>query len=105
MSIYRGNNLIAGQGSDIDLIRDLHDPDWSGAIKGAGHVDGTFTCPSRGFINFSSTEPANSVRINDINLENLFPYGSFPVNAGDKLTWNTVHTASFYYIFVPYKAQ
>lgn len=91
---------------DMNYMRGLHDPDWSGAIKAAGYSSGEFTCPKRGFINFHSSESTNTVRINDdIILGSLFPDGSFPVNKDDKLVWTTNHPSSFYYIFVPYKVQ
>ena len=99
-------------GGDINYMRGLHDPDWSGIIKyNTDQFNGeyTFTCPKRGFINIE-TGTALTVIINDISFEKKsLLRGSFPVNKDDKITFSYINTSQSYdefrYIFVPYKVQ
>lgn len=98
---------------DMNYMRGLHDPDWSDAIKYINdHFSGvyTFTCPKSGFISFD-TGTSVIVTINDImTLDGrIFRESGFPVNIGDKITWDYTNTSQSYselkYIFVPYKVQ
>ena len=65
MSIYKGNNLIAGQGVDTDLIRSLHDPDWANAVSiTAAQLYAGYTAPSDGmFVCTGVLTPGGSRKI------------------------------------------
>ena len=129
MSIYKGDRLIASQGSDIDidLIRDLHDPDWAKSVL-LDHVglymDG-YTAPSNGMIigwfKFNNHIAVLDLNVNNITVARATVINSTtnsegnvqcPVNKGDyiKLENNSQGSigsndidAALY--FVPYKAQ
>lgn len=99
---------------DMNYMRGLHDPDWSGIIMynngqfSGGHI---FTCPKRGFFNIIKTGSEITVTINDKSFEEgLLYYGcSLPVNKGDRITFSYINTTQAYsdirYMFVPYKVQ
>ena len=94
---------------DMNYMRGLHDPDWSGIIKYTeDQLSGvyTFTCPSRGFINMGANL-STRVTLNDTTLIDVIAYKSFPVNKGDKITWTRSGSdlGECEYIFVPYKVQ
>ena len=134
MSIYKGNNLIAGQGLDIDidieLIRNLHDPDWSKIqYYTAAQLNAGITIPARGI--FICTVHTGSPQASQSNLkingktvdwsywriaDGIFDLTKFcfsgPVCKGDivTVTFNvfTRHDddyTNFPIAFVPYKAQ
>ncbi len=52
MSIYKGDNLIVGiVESDTDLVRSLHDPDWSqGVVITVDQLIAGYTTPGRGVV-------------------------------------------------------
>lgn len=127
MSVYKGNNLIAGQGPDINLIRDLHNPDWTKAVlldTEATYMDG-YTAPSNGIIvgwfKFSNHIAVLDLKVNSITVArssvirsevNSEGNAQCPVNKGDSITLQTTqgNTINSYDIdaalyFVPYKAQ
>ena len=124
MSIYKGNNLIAGQGLDIDidLIRNLHDPDWSQAVSitATQLVEG-YTVPKRGIIvgsiipNTYSATGSPIIKINGITVSyargssNEISHGSVqcPVCANDRASLEGISAGSCdaHINFVPYKAQ
>ena len=93
MSIYKGNNLIAGQGVDTDLIRSLHDPDWSQAVAitkeqlYAGYTapsDGMFVCT--GVITLGTGAPRR-IAVNNVPIvsgtSNVPDSTMCPVSKGD----------------------
>lgn len=96
---------------DMNYMRGLHDPDWSGVIMYSNdHFNGvyTFTCPKRGFIHIE-TGYIVTITINDTPIEESLEYGGFPVNKDDKVKFSYVNTSQSYskfkYTFVPYKVQ
>lgn len=128
MSIYKGNNLIAGSGLDIaidiDLIRDLHDPDWSQAIAiTADQLGAGYTAPGRGIIvgwALSKTDVTvsghnMSITVNDIEVctsayvgGTWFSYANVqvPVNQNDVIKASEgVSSTNMTMSFVPYKRQ
>lgn len=99
---------------DMNYMRGLHDPDWSGiTVYDNDHFgsEHTFTCPKRGFFNIISDCSAITVAINDKYFEEgLLYYGcSLPVNKGDNITFSYMGTPNTFtdlrYRFVPYKVQ
>lgn len=126
MSIYKGNNLIAGQGLDIDLIRDLHDPDWAHATKltantlyfdgfiapGNGIIVGSFTVKNRTVILDCMIEGVTIAQaITSSSVTSCTSNIQCPICQGNELLLNTREgtlsisdmTTEMY--FVPYKAQ
>ena len=95
---------------DINYMRGLHDPDWSGVIEhNEGYFEGvyTFTCPKRGCINLLTSQEI-TLTINGVTFKQRHQYRSFPVNKGDKVTFSggtSQSHGSFNYVFVPYKVQ
>ena len=129
MSIYKGNNLIAGQGLDIDLIRNLHDPDWSQAVSiTAEQLSTGYTAPGRGivvgWVMASSGDvyiKVNSVAVAASTWKTSawisYPGIQVPVNKNDVMTVTFVDmdgvpvqvdissSREVRLLFVPYKAQ
>ena len=128
MSIYKGNNLIAGQGLDIDididLIRDLHDPNWSQAVSiTADQLSAGYTAPGRGIIvgwAISKTDVTVSghnmaIKVNGVEVcTSAFKGGEWtsfaniqvPVNKNDVIkATEAVSLTNINMSFVPYKAQ
>ena len=126
MSIYKGNNLIAGQGLDIDIdiIRNLHDPDWLQAIAiTADQLSAGYTAPGRGIIvgwSVSKSDVTNSghnmtIKVNDVVVcTSAFKGGEWtsfaniqvPVNKNDVIKASEpVSSINTNVSFVPYKAQ
>lgn len=130
MSIYKGNNLIAGQGLDIDLIRNLHDPDWSQAVSiTAKQLAAGYTTPGRGIVVGVIANDVIDTRL-DINVNGVavaastktgawisYPGIQVPVNKNDVMTVTVVDmygvpvqvdissSREVRLLFVPYKAQ
>lgn len=123
MSIYKGNKLVAGQGLDIDLIRNLHDPDWSHAVSiTAKQLVAGYTTPGRGIVvGWVATRGAIDTTI-DITVNGVvigkssyltnswasFPAIQVPVNKNDviKVIKDDISSSKNINIsFVPYKAQ
>lgn len=123
MSIYKGEKLISGKGPDIgiDLIRDLHDPDFSGVITEAKRdvpLDPgkyiTYTCPKRGFVSIMTKSEHNGdtfllIEISNVTLQSS-SYVQCPVNKGDVIRITnrysqTLAHVSYNIVLVPYKAQ
>lgn len=123
MSIYKGNKLVAGQGLDIDLIRNLHDPDWSQAVSiTAKQLVAGYTTPGRGIVvGWVATRGAIDTTI-DITVNGVvigkssyltnswasFPAIQVPVNKNDviKVIKDDISSSKNINIsFVPYKAQ
>ena len=105
---------------DMNYMRGLHDPDWSGVMRGNGSTKTytemytMFTCPARGIINFSFSLNYDTLYINDniIFVDNdpaEFDVVVVPVNKGDKINFSNVGVNqsefSYKYLFVPYKVQ
>lgn len=124
MSIYKGNNLIAGQGSSIDLIRDLHDPDWSQAIAiTADQLGAGYTAPGRGIIVGWAVSKSDvtvsghnmAIKVNGVEVcTSAFKGGEWtsfgniqvPVNKNDVIKASEpVSSTNMNVSFVPYKAQ
>lgn len=121
MSIYKGDKLIASKGPniDIDLIRDLHDPDFSGVITIAKReltLDPgssiTYTCPKRGFVFVAAKSERSDVFLIEIsNVQLQFSsYVWFPVNKGDVIRITNKYSqalghVSYNIVLAPYKAQ
>lgn len=111
---WTGTEWDALSGGDMNYMRGLHDPDWSGIIvynNRGFNGEHTFTCPKRGFFNIISDCSAITVAINDKYFEEgLLYYGcSLPVNKGDNITFSYMGTPNTFtdlrYRFVPYKVQ
>ena len=132
MSIYKGTKLVAGQGLDIDieLIRNLHDPDWSKIqYYTAAQLNAGITIPARGIFicTIHTGSPQSSLSNLKINgktvdwsywrvADGIFDLTKFcfsgPVCKGDIVTVTfNVYTGhdddytNFPIAFVPYKAQ
>ena len=121
MSIYKGNNLIAGQGLDIELIRNLHDPDWSQAVSiTSKQLVAGYTTPGRGIVvGWAATQDASgntmAITVNGIvigastwksNDWTSYPAIQVPVNKNDVIKVSQdVSSKKTNMSFVPYKAQ
>ena len=105
---------------DINYMRGLHDPDFSGVKIGSGatttHTANytVFTCPARGIINIHTSRNYDGLYINDIKIldtagVDLFNDMVVPVNKGDKIIASEVGVDQsefdYKYLFVPYKVQ
>ena len=101
---------------DINYMRGLHDPDWSGVKRGRGYIESSsyytvFTCPARGNINVKIDGEYSELNINgntiiDINDSQKMYNVSLPVNKGDRINVNHGGSSGSYaYVFVPYKVQ
>ena len=115
---------VAGQGLDIDidLIRDLHDPDWSQAVSitAAQLIEG-YTTPRRGIVvgsiipNTYDVTGAPIIKINGVVVSyargssNEITHGSVqcPVCAYNvvRLEGTAAENCDAHISFVPYKAQ
>ena len=118
MSIYKGNKLVAGQGLDIDLIRNLHDPDWSHAVSiTAKQLVAGYTTPGRGIVVGYATTPSdgntlpitvNGVTVGASSCRTGYLSIQVPVNKNDvikALRGDNVASDYFKMSFVPYKVQ
>ena len=128
MSVYKGEKLVAGRGvgtyevDTSELIRNLHDPDWSQAVSiTADQLVTGYTVPKRGIIVGSiwSSRYTNAytvnIEINNVSVLNAritdkdVSYGNIqcPVCANDivRLVNIPADYCSYKISFVRYKAQ
>lgn len=107
---------------DMNYMRGLHDPDWSGVRSSGGNIANTasgyhsiFTCPARGNLTICIQGDLSFVEINSIYSVALLPnrvdsptkFITTPVNKGDifGITNDNSANIKYYCIFVPYKVQ
>lgn len=101
-----------------ELIRNLHDPDWSQAVSiTVGQLSSGYTAPGRGIIVgwVMSTMDTTSITVNDVvigestykmNAWTSYPSIQVPVNKNDVLkVTQDVSSKNMNLSFVPYKAQ
>lgn len=121
---YDQAEVIDGSGyqSDYpyDYVRNLHDPDFSGAITETRRdfpLDSgssiTYTCPKRGFVFIVAESERNSdvflIKMSSVPLQ-FSSYAWLPANKGDVIRITNKYSqaldhASYSIVFVPYKVQ